>query len=33
MLFARPHFDELLGAIDFVLKNDYTARSEYLGAL
>jgi peroxiredoxin len=33
MPFARPHFDEILGAIDFVLKNDYPARGEYLGAL
>jgi peroxiredoxin len=31
MPFARPHFDEILGAIDFVLKNDYPARGEYSG--
>ncbi len=31
MPFARPHFDEILGAIDFVQKNDYPARGEYLG--
>jgi peroxiredoxin len=31
MPFARPHFDEILGALDFVLKNDYPARGEYLG--
>lgn len=31
MPFARPHFDEILGAIDFVLKNDYPARGEYTG--
>jgi peroxiredoxin len=28
MPFARPHFDELLKAIDFVVKNDYPARGE-----
>ena len=28
MPFARPHFDEMLKAIDFVLKNDYPARGE-----
>jgi hypothetical protein len=28
MPFARPHFDELLKAIDFVIKNDYPARGE-----
>ncbi|MFZ5539741.1 MAG: peroxiredoxin-like family protein [Pseudomonadota bacterium] len=28
MPFARPHFDELLRAIDFVVKNDYPARGE-----
>jgi peroxiredoxin len=33
MPFARPHFDEILGAIDFVIKNDYPARGEYLGAI
>lgn len=33
MPFARPHFDEILGAIDFVLKNDYPARGEYLEAV
>lgn len=31
MPFARPHFDDILGAIDFVVKNDYPARGEYLG--
>ncbi|MEW6165477.1 MAG: peroxiredoxin-like family protein [Pseudomonadota bacterium] len=31
MPFARPHFDEILGAIDFVVKNDYPARGEYTG--
>jgi peroxiredoxin len=28
MPFARPHFAEMLTAIDFVLKNDYPARGE-----
>jgi peroxiredoxin len=28
MPFARPHFDEILQAIDFVVKNDYPARGE-----
>lgn len=28
MPFARPHFREILGAVDFVLKNDYPARGE-----
>jgi peroxiredoxin len=31
MPFARPHFDEILGALDFVAKNNYPARGEYLG--
>jgi len=33
MPFARPHFDEILAAIDFVQKNDYPARGEYSGPL
>jgi peroxiredoxin len=33
MPFARPHFDEIVGAIDFVVKNDYPARGEYSGPL
>lgn len=33
MPFARPHFDEILGALDFVAKNDYPARGEYTGAV
>ena len=33
MPFARPHFDELLGALDFAIANDYPARGEYAGAL
>lgn len=31
MPFARPHFDEILTALDFVQKNDYPARGEYTG--
>ena len=30
MPFARPSFAEVLGALDFVLKNDYPARGEVL---
>jgi peroxiredoxin len=33
MPFARPHFDELLSAIDFALAKNYPARGEYTGAL
>ena len=33
MPFARPHFDELLAALDFALAKDYPARGEYAGAL
>ncbi len=28
MPFARPHFNEILAAFDFVVKNDYPARGE-----
>jgi peroxiredoxin len=28
MPFARPHFKELLAALDFIIKNDYPARGE-----
>jgi hypothetical protein len=28
MPFARPRFSEILGAIDFILRNDYPARGE-----
>jgi peroxiredoxin len=28
MPFARTHFSEILGAIDFIIKNDYPARGE-----
>ena len=31
MPFVRPHFSELLGAVDFAIKNDYPARGEYAG--
>ena len=33
MPFARPHFDELLAAIDFAVAKDYPARGEYSGAV
>jgi peroxiredoxin len=33
MPFARPHFDELIGALDFALAKDYPARGEYAGAV
>ena len=33
MPFVRPHFSELLGALDFAIKADYPARGEYTGAL
>ena len=33
MPFARPHFDELLAALDFALAKNYPARGEYLGAV
>jgi len=28
MPFARPHFAEILSALDFVVKNNYPARGE-----
>ncbi|MEO8123999.1 MAG: hypothetical protein ABI633_08115 [Burkholderiales bacterium] len=31
MPFARPHFDELLAAIDFALAKNHPARVEYVG--
>lgn len=31
MPFARPHFDELLVALDFALDKNYPARGEYAG--
>lgn len=33
MPFARPNFNDLLGAIDFALAKDYPARGEYTGAV
>jgi hypothetical protein len=33
MPFVRPHFQEMVGALDFVRKNDYPARGEYTGAV
>ncbi len=33
MPFARPPFQDLLGAIDFALAKDYPARGEYTGAV
>ncbi len=33
MPFSRPHFQEMVGALDFVQKNDYPARGEYTGAV
>lgn len=33
MPFARPQFQDLLGAIDFAISKDYPARGEYAGAV
>jgi peroxiredoxin len=33
MPFVRPHFAELVGAIDFAIQNNYPARGEYAGAV
>ena len=33
MPFARPSFQDLLGAIDFAIAKDYPARGEYVGAV
>jgi peroxiredoxin len=33
MPFVRPHFKEMVGALDFVLGLDYPARGEYTGAV
>ena len=30
MPFARPHFKEMMGALDFVIKNNYPARGELI---
>lgn len=31
MPFVRPHFSELIGALDFAIANNYPARGEYTG--
>ncbi|MCI4664439.1 MAG: AhpC/TSA family protein [Neomegalonema sp.] len=31
MPFSRPHFSELVGALDFVIAKEYPARGEYVG--
>ena len=33
MPFVRPHFAELVGALDFAIQNNYPARGEYTGEL
>ncbi|MEJ8475475.1 peroxiredoxin-like family protein [Roseibium algae] len=33
MPFIRPHFQEMIGALDFVKKADYPGRGEYIGAV
>lgn len=33
MPFVRPHFSELVSALDFVIANNYPARGEYIGAV
>ena len=33
MTFSRPHFSELVGALDFAIANNYPARGEYTGAV
>lgn len=33
MPFVRPHFSELVAALDFAIPNNYPARGEYTGAL
>ena len=33
MPFVRPHFKEMVGALDFVKAKDYPARGEYTGAV
>ena len=32
MPFVRPHFAELVAALDFAIAHDYPARGEYQGA-
>jgi peroxiredoxin len=31
MPFVRPNFGEMVQAVDFIIKNDYPARGEYIG--
>lgn len=33
MPFVRPHFSELLAALDFAIEKNYPARGEYVGAV
>lgn len=33
MPFVRPHFSELIGALDFAIEKQYPARGEYAGAV
>ena len=33
MPFVRPHFNELVAALDFAIANNYPARGEYTGAV
>ena len=33
MPFVRPNFSEMIQALDFIIKNDYPARGEYIGAV
>jgi peroxiredoxin len=33
MPFVRPHFSELVAALDFAIANNYPARGEYVGAV
>lgn len=33
MPFVRPHFKDFIGALDFVIANNYPARGEYEGAV
>ncbi len=33
MPFVRPHFSELVGALDFAISKNYPARGEYTGAV
>ena len=33
MPFVRPHFAEMLQALDFIIKNDYPARGEHAGPI